>query len=440
MVDKSRLREWIGKMVQTISYGTKDRLQSLLERDLSFREGKRTLIHNIHAFAAKFPPQLPRYFIDGLTTPGETVLDPMAGSGVTVVEAWLLSRNTIGVDLDPLATLLSRARTREYDSQFVVEAGLRVLYKAESLVESPNTTQEFLEQYDGMTRKFIDFWFMRTTQLELSALILAVNDEPNEDVRELLQLVFSSVIITKSGGVSLARDLAHSRPHRVEDKVPKNALKMFSSQLERTVKAIREIEFLPKGNATVIPGDCRALPIPSASIDLIVTSPPYANAIDYMRANKFSLVWLGKDVKSLGLLRSQYIGSEKRDNDFRQVELPAGVDETINTLEQRDASKARVLEKYFRDMRLSLIEMHRVLKPDHIAIVVVGPSTMRGLQIETQQHLASIGAKAGFEVVGIVRRTLDRNRRMMPVGFIHNGDSMIEQRIHEEFVVGLLKI
>lgn len=421
-----------------LCYGTRKRLSSLLDQDLSFREGTRHLIHNIHAFAAKFPPQLPRYFIDGLTAPGELVLDPMVGSGVTIVEAWLLSRNAVGVDLDPLAALLSRVRTREYDSGFVIQAGERVLNKAKSLVQGINIAQRLLDQYDKATREFIDYWFMQDTQLELAALILAIRDEADEQTCELLQLVFSSVIITKSGGVSLARDLAHSRPHRVQDKVPKSALSMFSVQFKRAVKAIREIEFLPKGNATVIPGDCRALPMPSESIDLIVTSPPYANAIDYMRANKFSLVWLGKDIKALGSLRSQYIGSEKQDNNC-QVELPPDVGEAIKALEQRDVSKARVLKKYFRDMELSLKEMHRVLRPDHAAIVVVGPSTMRGLQIETHQHLASIGAKVGFEVVNIIRRTLDRNRRMMPVGFTHNGSSIIEQRIHEEFVIGLLK-
>lgn len=157
-----------------------------------------------------------------------------------------------------------------------------------------------------------------------------------------------------------------------------------------------------------------------------------------MRAHKFSLVWLGNDIKTLGSLRSRYIGSEKQDNSV-QIELPADVERELHLLEQLDVSKALILRKYLRDMEMALKEMHRVLKPDRAAIVVVGPSTMRGLRIETQQYLASIAAKLGFEVVNIVRRALDRNRRMMPVGLTHNGNSTIEQRIHEEFVIGLLK-
>jgi predicted NBD/HSP70 family sugar kinase len=140
----------------------------------------------------------------------------------------------------------------------------------------------------------------------------------------------------------------------------------------------------------------------------------------------------------LSTLRSQYIGSEKWGNGY-SVELPIDVEQTIDILEQRDPSKTRILKKYYYDMGLALKEMYRVLKPEHVAIMVVGPSTMRGLRIETHNHLASIASKSGFEVVNNVRRTLDRNRRMMPVGLTHNNNSIIEQRIHEEFVIGLVK-
>jgi DNA modification methylase len=59
--------------------------------------------HNFHAFAAKFPPRLPRLFIEGLTSPGVIGLDPMMGSGTALLEAYLLDRQAIGCDLAPLA-------------------------------------------------------------------------------------------------------------------------------------------------------------------------------------------------------------------------------------------------------------------------------------------------------------------------------------------------
>lgn len=426
-------------LTQVVSHEVRARLPGLLQQDLTFRESQRGLIHNLHAFAAKFPPQLPRHFITGLTEPGETVLDPMVGSGATVVEASLLGRNGLGVDLDPLAIRLTRAKTREYDPASVTEAGQRVLDRALLMKQMGDPLRRVLDQCDRPTHDFIDYWFAPGTQVELAALVLAIRDERDEALRELLEVLLSSIIVTKSGGVSLARDLAHSRPHRVSSKLPKSAFTVFRPQVERAARAIREIQATPKGKVVVIAADSRALPIRSESVDLIVTSPPYANAIDYMRAHKFSLVWLGENIGALSYLRGRYIGSEKCE-DLNGAQLPSGVEETIEALKGRDARMAKVLRKYFYDMRLALGEMHRVLRGGRAAVVVVGPSTMRGLRIATHEHVASIGIELRFEVAGVVRRALDRDRRMMPARLDNqNHESVIEQRIHEEFVIGLVK-
>jgi hypothetical protein len=111
----------------------------------------------------------------------------------------------------------------------------------------------------------------------------------------------------------------------------------------------------------------------------------------------------------------------------------------MRRLEERDHSKAGILRKYFAAMTAVLAEMFRVLRGNAAAIVVVGPSVMRGMSVETHQCLADIAAERGFDVVGVVQRTLDRNKRMMPARFGKKTDSMIEQRMHEEYVIGLLK-
>jgi DNA modification methylase len=82
----------------------RERLATLLNGELNFHgENSGYASHDLHAFAAKFPPQLPRVFIRGLTTPGDTVLDPMMGSGTIVVEALLEGRQDVGLGIDPLA-------------------------------------------------------------------------------------------------------------------------------------------------------------------------------------------------------------------------------------------------------------------------------------------------------------------------------------------------
>ncbi len=86
-------------------------LQEALRSDLEFHGASgKYATHGWHPFPAKFPPQLPHLFIETLSASGDTVLDPMLGSGTTLVEAQRLGRRAIGCDIDPLARLISAAK------------------------------------------------------------------------------------------------------------------------------------------------------------------------------------------------------------------------------------------------------------------------------------------------------------------------------------------
>ncbi|MDP2660476.1 MAG: DNA methyltransferase [Dehalococcoidia bacterium] len=416
-----------------------ERLSTLLEGELDFHgEDSGYASHDLHAFAAKFPPQLPRAFIRGLTKRGAIVLDPRMGSGTTVVEAVLEGRRAVGLDIDPLALRLCRAKVTPLNADEIRKAAHRTAVRARALLcEGQALESELGNRFDGPTKDFVDYWFLPTTQRELMALVLAIEEETEPLARRFLELTLSSIIVTKSGGVSRARDLAHSRPHRVDAKVPRNALEQFAMRLQRNLVSIARL----KANGTLVatlPGNAAFIPFADETIDLIITSPPYANAIDYMRAHKFSLVWLGEPISDLSRLRSKYIGSE-RVGRAQYAPLPKGPESVVEELGSLDAKKAAILRKYFVEMKSVIKEMYRVLRMDSAAVVVAGTSMMRGIDVQTHRCLADIAAECGFEVVGIVKRSLDRNKRMMPARFGKKTDSMIEQRMHEEFVIGLLK-
>ncbi|MCL4504836.1 MAG: site-specific DNA-methyltransferase [Chloroflexi bacterium] len=429
------------KQLQTIQMGLgkRERLTALLDGELDFHgENGAYASHDLHAFAAKFPPQLPRAFIRGLTQPGDIVLDPMMGSGTTVVEAIIAERYGIGLDIDPLALRLSSAKTKPLNADHLREAGFGIIDSAKTLLANKSVIEkELARRFDEPTRKFIDYWFAPNTQRELLALVIALENVTDAYIRRFFELTFSSIIVTKSGGVSRARDLAHSRPHLDPTKNPKNALDQFALRLRKNLISIARL----KTNGTSafpLVGDARCMPLPDSSIDLIVTSPPYANAIDYMRAHKFSLVWLGESTVNLSELRSRYIGSE-RVGQHKNTAFPPKPEAIIRRLSERDKSKAAILAKYLAEMGMVLCEMHRVLRNDAAAIVIVGTSVMRDIDVETHNCLAEIAATLGFDVVGVAKRTLDRNKRMMPARFGRRSDSMIEQRMHDEYVIGLLK-
>ena len=179
--------------------------------------------------------------------------------------------------------------------------------------------------------------------------------------------------------------------------------------------------------------------LPSESVDLIVTSPPYANnAIDYMRAHKFSLVWLGWKIDDLTNIRKQYLGHDAL-GEKPYASLPEQCESTLAALAQVDMRKSAVLRRYFGEMRAVIQEMHRVLKQEKIAIIVVGTSILRGIDVETHKGLAAIGENVGFKLGGIGIRHLDRDKRMMPARWGKTRQSQIEERMHEEYVIGLLK-
>jgi len=416
------------------------RLATLLEGDFDFNSVDSLYAsHAIHPFAAKFPPQIPHLFIEELTQSGDSILDPMAGSGTTIVEAALLKREAFGFDIDPLAIRLCRVKTTFLDPKHLEKLGIQIIQEAKAIKGLRDILlTDLQERFDQETRKFLDYWFLPETQFELLALIKAIEKTTEPPESEFFELVFSSCIIAKSGGVSLARDLAHSRPHRDRGKQPKDAIVEFGIKLG---KSLRKFESLPQRAKRVFVDRRRAddLPLPSNSIDLIVTSPPYANAIDYMRAHKFSLVWFRYPLRTLSELRAQYIGSERCNPSYETDGLPQRSRAIVHLLQEKDSSKAKVVRKYLVEMQAVISEMRRVLKPGKAAVIVIGPSLMRGMEVKTHEYLAEIGESVGFQVAGIQKRKIDRDRRMLPASFGGNGRSTIEQRMHQEFILGLIK-
>ena len=414
--------------------------QEALSSDLGFHgaDGKHST-HGWHPFPAKFPPQLPQFFIEQLSRANDLVLDPMFGSGTTILEAVRLGRRAIGCDIDPLARLIVQAKLSPVDPVAAMQVGRSVLDRAMRLFhEERSRLQKNLDaRFDVKTRDFVDYWFQQEQQLELVALLEGIGSNSPDEMRAFFQMVLSSTIIAKSGGVSLARDLAHTRPHRVPDKQPKSAFGEFDKRLRLALSCCSGLPSNRTAELRAVAAN--ATNLPPASVDLIVTSPPYANnAIDYMRAHKFSLVWLGWKISELAQIRSRYLGHDAAPSQEFDG-LPMQCERTIAELKRIDRKKAGALRRYFGEMCSVIDEMLRVLKHGKAAVIVVGTSNLRGLDVETHKGLAAIGAQAGFKLVHIGVRRLDRDRRMMPARWNGANASRIEKRMHEEYVIGFVK-
>jgi len=221
-------------------------------------------------------------------------------------------------------------------------------------------------------------------------------------------------------------------------KILRSPLDEFGKRLERNLANLPSAS-----NAEIIAqiqfGNAQRLPLSDAVIDLIVTSPPYiSNAIDYMRAHKFSLVWFGYPIDSLRRIRQKYIGGEST-VDIPYTEMPPTTQRLIAKISEKDPKKSLVVHRYFSEMARTLREMYRVLKPNRAAILVVGTSMLKGIDTEISECLSEIGQEIGFDVPCVGVRNLDRNRRMLPASMNGIQGSQIERRMHSEYVIGFFK-
>ncbi|MGC9522681.1 MAG: DNA methyltransferase [Anaerolineae bacterium] len=140
----------------------REQLTTLLGHDLDFHtQDSGYASHNLHSFPAKFPPQIPRKFIQSLTSPGDLVLDPMMGSGTAVLEALLAGRQGCGFDIDPLAVPISAVKSTPLDREQVFRLGKAILREATVAVREDKETlrRQLQSRWDARTRNFVDYWF-----------------------------------------------------------------------------------------------------------------------------------------------------------------------------------------------------------------------------------------------------------------------------------------
>ena len=266
---------------------------------------------------------------------------------------------------------------------------------------------------DKETRTFVRYWFDDYTRRQLAALAAAIRRVRDDAIRDALWCAFSRLIITKQAGVSLARDLAHSRPHRVFERSPIKPFGKFLFAVDRVLENC--IPAMSKGRGpapSMYNGDARKLPIADNSIDLVLTSPPYLNAIDYMRCSKFSLIWMGRTTENLRKLRSHSVGSEV--GEYEPGEFSTHLLKQLRLRKRLSSHHEAMLNRFIEDMRAAVFEVSRVLIPGGKAIYILGDNTVRGTYIPNSRIITAIASRAGLTLQRRRTRTLPSNRRYLP--------------------------
>ena len=384
--------------------------------------------HGLHSYAAKCPPQLVQRALENYSEVGDLVLDPMSGSGTTVVEGILHKRNVIGFDIDPLACLIATVKTRYIQDEVILHAYNLVRDKTIrdiSLLNSNSINSSLLKR-SVAPKNFpnIEHWFAPKVISSLALLSYHIATVPLEpEIRDFLWVAFSGTIISKVS-VANARDIIHSRGHYYEHTRVPDVIAKFDARIKKMRHHMQELYELSKNelaNPYIHRGDARALPLAENTIDLVFTSPPYATALDYQRAHFLAVGWMKKalnlSVEEYRLNGDKYIGSEKgKKVSYSQEEISQYrlIQTIISKLENADKRKAFLLYRYFRDMKQVMAEISRVLKPNKYAIIVVCPSHIRKVEIPNHVVLTEIGKSFGLHLTKSHIRKIENSKRVLP--------------------------
>jgi SAM-dependent methyltransferase len=363
------------------------------------------------------------------------VLDPMAGSGTTVVAARLCGHRAVGFDTDPLALLIAKAWSSDVDPKRLRRHAEQILVEARKRWRHLSLGNAYPKRADPETRAFIRFWFDVTNRRQLTALSDVILQVKDSTERALLWSSFSRLIITKEAGASLAIDVSHSRPHRAYTIAPIRPFERFLSAVDVVLRASQFSSGHKFPSATVSHADARNLPLSDESIDLVITSPPYLNAIDYLRGHKLSLVWMGHSIKSIRNLRSQNIGTECSSRSALDTDAMHSALKTMCDPTKLSERFRGMLARYVHDMNSVLAEVSRVLKSKGEAVVVVGNSTIRGVFVKNSSALVYLGKANGLRLNSTRRRRLLENRRYLPPPGKRISGKLLRSRMREEVVL-----
>ncbi len=393
----------------------------------------------IHPFPARMAPGIALEALGDSKTPLR-VLDPMAGSGTVLAVARAKGHRAIGVDLDPLAVLLAGVWTRTVDPEVVTEKAAEVLDRAKAASRSLSSGSAYPVGSDEDTRKFIRYWFDDYARGQLAALSGAISRVRDEATRDVLWCGFSRLIITKSAGASLAMDLSHSRPHKEFTTAPVKPFNRFLAAVQTVVANCPQTGTAPVGPLAVVRhGDARKLSIDAGSIDLVLTSPPYLNAIDYMRCSKFSLVWMGYNVDRLRGIRGESVGAEASSAEALETPWVQALIKQLGLKPKLSTRDTGLLARYVLDMGGALSEVSRVLKAGGRAVYVVGDSTVRGTFVRNSAIVEAVAEMHGLKRHDKRSRALPANRRYLPPPRKGADSATIEGRMRREVVLAFAK-
>lgn len=388
----------------------------------------------IHPFPARMASDLALQAIKDLPK-GSIVLDPMSGSGTVMKVAVEFGHVARGFDVDPMAVLLSNVQTHHIDERKMLDAVEKLLVKAEK-ISAEEVELSWIDN-DKETRDFVDFWYDTPQKNDLRVLAHLVSRKAG-DIGNALRIAMSRLIITKHKGASLAGDVSHSRPHRIRKK-GENNFDVFSEFTKSCKWVAKKANEIPMGaDSRIELGDARNMDkLADGSVDAVVSSPPYLNAIDYLRGHKMALVWMGHTISELRVIRSGSVGASKRPDPNADLELAFQLMNNCDIDELPQNVKSMIM-RYAIDINEFVREAARVVRRGGQVVYVVGNSRIKGILVKNTEIIKSAAERHGLGLASVSERDIPASSRYLPPPK-EGGAAPLQKRMGVETVLTFTK-
>lgn len=354
------------------------------------------LTHNIHRYSGKFIPQIASRAIALLTIPGELVLDPYCGSGTTLVEAALLGRKSLGIDLSPLAVLIARTKVTPVpttDLNSVRRELSEALAQLDSFEDMPlfqaSSTPNFELQRDPrMNDNWFRKWFDPKILGDLILIDQSIDRVADARVRNIARVAFSDILRKSSNAHSGYPNVMFDRnaPERMRP------LRPFLKALDRVCEMVTSLGRTGGlwEDVRVELGSATSLCIDDSSVDAVVTHPPYIGSIPYAEYGALSLKWLGAN--------------------------PTELDKVLTGGRRHSPN---VVERFRENYGKMLLETARVLRPGRYAFLMVGNPIVRNKTVDLAAMTLDLAENAGLElVVRTERKGVNRRANKMGAEYL----------------------
>lgn len=336
-------------------------LENLIKLELDKYKNNSYLTHNFHPYPAKYIPQIPAEIIRGLSKEGEWILDPFCGSGTTLVESKLLGRNSVGIDVNPLACLISEVKILELSDEEIA-----VIHNFLSVIDIEIKDKK---KYPKPIHTNLNLWFEPFIQDELAVVRANIDNITCGKVAKFLKVALSSIIVKVSNQDSDTRYKAVKKDLKEGD-----VLKHLVIRIYDMLKRLHQFNCLSKKAFTqVINSDSTDFKWSGSLFNLAVTSPPYLNSYDYYLYHKHRMAWLDLDYKTT---QEKEFGSRNKHND-----------------------RGLGLEDYNNSIKNNALIIKNLLKKDGYYCIIVGDGILKGNLIKMNKNFDDIYQSIGYKKV-----------------------------------------